>query len=57
MNIVKFTGNPIPINPTVDILYPTVSMAGNASVEANFGDDSAKPFQYDINKCSGLMFE
>jgi hypothetical protein len=49
--IVKFTGKPIPICPTVDTLFPTVSMDGNISIEANFGDDSAKPFKYDIKKC------
>jgi hypothetical protein len=48
--IMKFTEKQIPINSTVDILYPTVSMLGNVSVEANFGDDLSKPFKYDINK-------
>jgi hypothetical protein len=32
-------------------------MDGSASIEANFGDDSAKPFKYDIEKCPGLVFE
>jgi hypothetical protein len=48
--IVIFAGKPIPINSTVDILYPTVSMFGKLSFEANFGDDLSKPFKYDINK-------
>jgi hypothetical protein len=26
-------------------------MDGNVSVEANFGDNPAKPFKYDIKKC------
>jgi hypothetical protein len=26
-------------------------------MEANFGTDSAKPFEYDIHKCPGLVFE
>jgi hypothetical protein len=30
---------------------------GYGSVEANFGDNPAKPFKYDIKKCSGLVFE
>jgi hypothetical protein len=29
-------------------------MLGNVSVEANFGNDLAKPFKYDIEKCPGL---
>jgi hypothetical protein len=28
-----------------------------ASVDANFGDNSAKPFKYDIDKCPGLDVE
>jgi hypothetical protein len=56
-DFVKSTGKPIPFNSTVDILFPTVSMAGDASVEANFGEDSAKPFRYDIKKCPGIVFK
>jgi hypothetical protein len=62
-DFVKSTGKPIPINSTVDLLYPTVSMLGtgfgdgNCSVEANFGNDSAKPFKYDIENCPGMGFE
>jgi hypothetical protein len=26
----------------------------NSSFEANFGDDPAKPFEYDIHNCPGL---
>jgi hypothetical protein len=29
----------------------------DASVEVNFGGDSAKPFRYDIDKCPGLDME
>jgi hypothetical protein len=32
-------------------------MDGNGSVAANFGDDSAKPFKYDIEKCPGMGFD
>jgi hypothetical protein len=53
----KFTGREIPINPTVNSLYPTVTIHGYGSVEANFGDDLAKPFSYDIDKCPGLNLE
>jgi hypothetical protein len=42
----------------VDSLYPTVSLAGrNVSVEANFGDNLAIPFKFDIEKCPGIVFE
>jgi hypothetical protein len=55
--IVKFTGKQIPITSTVDSLYPTVTLYEDASVLANFGDCSAKPFCYDIKKCPGLVFK
>jgi hypothetical protein len=42
-------GKQIPIKSTITTLYPTISMHGNVSVEANFGDDLAMPFKYDIN--------
>jgi hypothetical protein len=32
-------------------------MYGNVFVEANFGDDSAKPFHYDIEKYPGFKLE
>jgi hypothetical protein len=32
-------------------------MEGNASVEANFGDESAKPFKYDIENCPRMVFK
>jgi hypothetical protein len=56
---VKFTGKQIPIKPTVNMntLYPTVSLYRTVSVEANFGEDSAKSFRYDINKCPGMNLE
>jgi hypothetical protein len=47
----------MPINSTANLLYPTVSMSGYGSVLANFGDDPAKPFSYDIKKCPGMVFE
>jgi hypothetical protein len=40
----------------MDQLYPTVSIC-EMSVKANFGDDPAKPFKYDIEKCPGMVFE
>jgi hypothetical protein len=39
-----------------NLLYPTVSMH-KGSVEANFGDDLAKPFKYDIKMCPGIAFK
>jgi hypothetical protein len=29
----------------------------NISVEANFGTDPAKPFEYDIEKCPGMGYD
>jgi hypothetical protein len=55
--IVKSIGKQIPISPTASTLYPTITTTGTFSVDANFGDDSAKPFRYDINKCPGLNME
>jgi cyanate lyase len=61
--VIKITGKQTPIKPTVDRLYPTVSLYGNlhgktSAVEGNFGDNLvAKPFEYDIRKCPGLVFE
>jgi hypothetical protein len=62
--IVTFTGKQIPMKSIVNPLYPTVSLYGSGddgynhiSVEANFGDDSAKPFKYDIKKCPGMVFD
>jgi hypothetical protein len=54
--ILNFIGKKIPIGNPGDSLYPTVRLC-DASVEANFGDDSAKPFRYDIDKCPGLDME
>jgi hypothetical protein len=54
----KFAGWKIPISPTVDRLFPSVTMLWKVSLlEANFGDDPAKPFQYDINTCPGLELD
>jgi hypothetical protein len=52
-----FSGRQFPIDPTVDHLLPTVSLWGDMSVEANFGDNPAKPFEYDIKKCPGMELE
>jgi hypothetical protein len=41
----------------VDHLVPTVALWDEMSVEANFGDNPAKPFEYDIKKCPGMGFE
>jgi hypothetical protein len=37
----------MPISPSVDCLYPTLEMR-YVSLEANFGNDPAKPFEYNI---------
>jgi hypothetical protein len=50
----KFAGRKIPINPTVDRLFPTVRLFANTTIVANFGGDAAKPFEYDIHNCPGL---
>jgi hypothetical protein len=55
--ISKFTGKPITIDSTANPLYPTFSLVGKVSLEANFGDDLANPFRYDINKCPGMVYE
>jgi hypothetical protein len=36
----------------VDQLFPTVEVG--FTVEANFGDDLAKPFEYDVKNCPGM---
>jgi hypothetical protein len=54
LNKSKFAGRKISINPTVDRLFPAVAIVANVSIEANFGDDPAKPFEYDIQNCPGL---
>jgi hypothetical protein len=47
-----------PIDPTVDHLVPTVSFwDDDISLEANFGDNPAKSFEYDIKKCPGMGLE
>jgi hypothetical protein len=55
--ITKFTGKPIPIDSTLDLLYPSLSLPENILLEANFGDDSAKSFSYDIDKCPVMNLE
>jgi hypothetical protein len=37
-------------------LYPTLEMR-KVSVEANFGNDPAKPFAYNIEECPGMGFD
>jgi hypothetical protein len=46
-------GKQIPINPSVAILFPTVSI-WRYYVEANFGDDPEKPFEFDTKNFPGL---
>jgi hypothetical protein len=49
------TGKPIPIKPSAaDFLYPYVRIGGRTAFEANFGDNLAKPFKYDIGNCPGM---
>jgi hypothetical protein len=52
----SFTGEHIPISPSVDYLYPTLEMH-NVSLLANFGTDPDKPFCYDIEKCPGMGYK
>jgi hypothetical protein len=52
-----FPGRPFPIDPTVDCLIPTVKLCDQMSLEANFGDNPAKLFEYDIKKCPGMGLE
>jgi hypothetical protein len=43
-----FIGRQIPISPSVDRLFPAIEMFDVLSLEANFGDDPAKPFKFDV---------
>jgi hypothetical protein len=52
-----FSGCQFPIDPTVDHLIPTAELWDYMSLEANFGDNPAKPFEYDIKKCPGMALE
>jgi hypothetical protein len=52
--IPHFIGRQIPISPSVDRLFPAIEMFNALSLEANFGDDSAKPFKFDVNNFPGL---
>jgi hypothetical protein len=54
----QFLDKQTPICPSVDRLFPTVTMwDADMFLEANFGDDPvAKPFEYDIKKCPGMEF-
>jgi hypothetical protein len=50
------TGQPIPIQFWSEFLYPTVSISKlTTKVEANFGNNPAVPFRYDIDNCPGLQ--
>jgi hypothetical protein len=51
----SFVGKQMPISPSGDCLYPTLEIR-NDSLEANFGNDPAKPFEYDIETCPGLGY-
>jgi hypothetical protein len=50
------TGKPTPISSSVHRLYPTVTIEEDTSLEANFGDNPAKPFCFDIAKCPQLIY-
>jgi hypothetical protein len=45
----------------MDRLFPAVKIFWEfdsiSSFEANFGDDPAKPFEYDIQNCPGLELD
>jgi hypothetical protein len=53
---INFAGKQIPIKNPGTMLFPTTRVRG-ISVEANFGNDLAKPFKYDINTCPGLALQ
>jgi hypothetical protein len=53
----NFIGNPLPIEQPKHELYPTAVVGHKEIVEANFGTDSANPFEYDIDKCPGILFD
>jgi hypothetical protein len=38
-------------------LIPTVGLWEGVSVEANFGEDLAKPFKYNVDTFPGLVFD
>jgi hypothetical protein len=46
-------GKQIPISPSVPVLFPTIRL-WEFYVEANFGDDPAKPFEFDTKNFPGL---
>jgi hypothetical protein len=48
-----FSGRQFQIDPRVDRLFPTVTLWDHMSLEANFGDNPAKPFEYDIKNVLG----
>jgi hypothetical protein len=56
-NATGLTGNKLPISPTVDRLFPTVTISWNNSLAANFGEVATECFQYDIKTSPGLDFE
>jgi hypothetical protein len=55
-----FLGKRILITPSVDRLFPEISIFGSQNVltfVTNFGNDKDKPFQYDINNCPGMELD
>jgi hypothetical protein len=52
----QFAGKQMPISPSMDCLYATLELC-HASMEANFGNDPAKPFAYNIEECPGMGFD
>jgi hypothetical protein len=55
----NFTGKEIPVDSPAaagDCLFPTIRVR-QMTVEANFGENAAKPFKFDIKKFPGLEFE
>jgi hypothetical protein len=56
IELCSFAGKKMPISPSLAFLYPTIEIS-HVSVEANFGNDPAKPFAYSIEKCPGMGYD
>jgi hypothetical protein len=54
-NIPHFAGKPIAISPSCGCLYPAITING-IMAKANFGDNPAEPFKYNIGTCPGIVF-
>jgi hypothetical protein len=54
--MLNLKGKQIAISPSVDCLFPTIYI-WDTPLEANFGDDLAKPFKYTTGTCPGVEFE